>query len=102
MAQSKVKWMQVARPAGMTRKITVGSRMVTVKRVRTTYDVFQGKDRIIRTKNGKPKSGANGRYRPALWYFHIVAGNGEIIAESEGYTRRYTATLGAQRVLAAQ
>lgn len=35
------------------------------------------------------------------WRFRIVAGNGEVIAQSEGYTRRYTAKLGAKRVLAA-
>lgn len=35
------------------------------------------------------------------WRFRLKAANGEIIAQSEGYTRRYTAHQGAKRVLAA-
>lgn len=77
----------------MTRPMTVGKKRVKVKRVRTTYEVFQGKDR---------KGSKKIRYDPALWYFHLVAGNGEIIASSEGYTRRFTAEQGAKRVLASQ
>lgn len=99
MAQSNVKWMHAARPAGMTRKMTVGGKRVTVKRV-ATFEVFQGKDRL--TGRSRRTMTASARYKPALWYFHIVAGNGEIIAQSEGYTRRFTAVQGAKRVLAAQ
>ncbi len=38
------------------------------------YEVFKGAD--------------------AQWYWNIVGGNGEIVAQSEGYTRRSTAKRG--------
>lgn len=36
------------------------------------------------------------------WYFRLRARNGEIIAASEGYTRKADAARGARRVLAAR
>jgi uncharacterized protein YegP (UPF0339 family) len=80
VAKSKVKWKRSALPAGLTRQMTVGSKRVTVKR-RARVEVFKD--------------------RKGQWRFRLIAGNGEIIAQSEGYTRKYTATLGARRVLAA-
>jgi uncharacterized protein YegP (UPF0339 family) len=33
-----------------------------------------------------------------LWYFHIVAANGEIVAQSEGYSRRLDAKTTAEHL----
>jgi uncharacterized protein YegP (UPF0339 family) len=34
------------------------------------------------------------------WYFRIKAGNGQIVAASEGYTRKADAVRGAKRLMA--
>lgn len=31
------------------------------------------------------------------WYWHLVGANGEIMAQSEGYTHRWSAARGAKR-----
>jgi hypothetical protein len=87
VAKSKVKWTSAEHKAL--------AQPATKKRPRTTIEVFQGRE----AKWAKLPKRA---YKPTLWYFHLLAGNGEIIAVSEGYTRKYTATQGAKRVLAAQ
>jgi len=39
-----------------------------------------------------------GQGRDRLWYWHLKAGNGEIISQGEGYVTRTGARAGAERV----
>jgi len=39
------------------------------------------------------------RGKDGQWYFRVKAGNGQIVAQSEGYTRKYDAKKGAIRLV---
>lgn len=83
MAKSKAKWEGGAGP----RRTSIG-RLPKIEVFKARVD-----DRGSKKAGRLPK-------KAGLWYFHLVAGNGEIVAQSEGYTRRYTAQQGAKRALA--